>query len=126
MAIPRGGGGGKGARASGGGGGAGTAAKSDGGGGLGGTSITPTQFQSAFNKADATGKFAGENLVSLDQFRATLGGTREAQDKAIRAMRVGGKYGLSTHEGLHGGVTASQKDASIHEAGSRYVYISRR
>jgi hypothetical protein len=119
------GGGSRGAKG-GGGGSAATAAKSDGGGGLGGTSITATQFQSAFSKADATGKYAGENLVSLDKFRATLGGTRAEQDAAIRAMRVSGKYGLSTHEGLHGSVTASQKDASIGEAGSRYVYISRR
>jgi hypothetical protein len=91
---------------------------------------TPERAQKAsvhrLDRAFAKSSGQKNNLVSLHELRQHLGGTRESQDKHIRAGRVAKKYGLDTHEGLTRPPTAAQKAATIHESGSRFVYIAKR
>jgi hypothetical protein len=122
MAIPGSGGGGKGARS---GGGKGGGAAKSGGGGASATSTASggnAQVDAAFNKS----RGANDNFVTLENFRASLGGTREQQDATIRTQRLAGRYSLDSHEGMQGPATPGMRAASITEGGSRLVYISRR
>lgn len=105
-----------------GGGGGGGGGKGGGKAGGGGTPLQ--QLDRAFSQS----KGASNNLVSLDEFRSKLGGTRASQDAAIREGRVARQYTLETHEGLLRPPTASQKAASIPgPQGERaFVYIVKR
>jgi hypothetical protein len=81
-------------------------------------------FVSAFERLDR--RNGSTNFVKLSDLRRELAGFgREAFDAGLRQLRLGGKISLDSHEGLHGSLSAEDREAGVREAGSLLVYASR-
>jgi hypothetical protein len=77
---------------------------------------------------DSSPGAARHNWVSLADLRDRLGGTREQQDRAIRAAVDSNRFTLDTHEGRHGPLTDRQIAATIKQRHGEkpFAYIARR
>jgi hypothetical protein len=83
-----------------------------------------SDFTAAFERLDR--RNGSTNFVKLSDLRRELAGFgREAFDAGLRQLRLAGKVSLDSHEGLHGSLTAEDREAGVREAGSLLIYASR-
>lgn len=84
-----------------------------------------SEFRAAFDMLDRHN--GATNFVKLRDLRERLAWAgREDFDAGLRALRLAGEFALDSHEGLHGELSAADRDAGVQEAGSLLVYVSRR
>ena len=82
------------------------------------------RFEAAFDELDR--QKGSHNFVSLvDLRRAIPDVSREQFDTGLRQLRLAGRFSLSAAESVHG-ILPEQRRASIEEAGTLLLYLSRR
>lgn len=82
-------------------------------------------FQQAFDDADRRNR--ATNFVKLSDLRRALPEFGRSEfDAGLRLLRSDGLFTLNSHEGLHGSLTQEDREAGVQEAGSHYIYASRR
>lgn len=84
----------------------------------------PTAFRKAFDAIDS--RNGRTNFVKLHALRGALGVGRKEFDAGLRKLRSAGEFTMDSHEGLHGSLTPEEREAGIEEAGSKFIYVSRR
>ncbi len=94
-----------------------------------GQTYAPGDFVGAFREAfDILDRRNGlTNFVKLADLRQLLSEfRREEFDAGLRELRMAGDFSLDSHEGLHGTLSETEREAGVREAGSLLVYASRR